>query len=740
MHQDKIMRGEQRMEKSGFRVIWPEENRIRFQKVPFLLTLLSVVGMLFCLHGMFYSEISYGPLIAISLPVVCVAYLMGQSKRNLWIGGGVITVLFLLTLLMFGSYFAAGVADFLNQLIGRYNYITGKTWNYFVVPQCPNEMVAHWCFVGWLAVIFACYLYQVIQRKHPILLFICWLPILAGSLYLQLSLGGLMTAWAVVSVVGTFAYSQVKVDKDTVYAVAILVLFLVLSGSGILYFHFVTYYPNEQIEATKKDIIRQIEYRRFGVPDYPEGDLEREVIDSADLRLKVQLSGEARIYLKGYTGSVYEDSYWNLLEPTSYGDKYEGMIREYRHRLFHPLTQQYSYMEMSEQVAGAEVSGEKITVTVENIGASQKYVYFPYGVSFQSLTALDGIYQDVNVLYTKDEAKKVTYDVKLTPQDALLSYQGTEWLNAQYDINEETANYRMSESDYRKFVYEKYLDLDSKTYHQWEKELSEDIQGLSELTKVIRQYLLEKGEKETGWNPMNYATFGTLLYRYYGVPARYVEGYLVEGNGEVEVTAQNAHAWVEVYKDGIGWIPVDVTPGFYGEILAPEKSEQQQSTANQGQSTEENVREEEKKEESATYHVAWYWMLLVGVVVLIGVCLIGLLVLWIRYKALWKRRQQEMEESDRVVRLRYLSSYLYEITKYLSMQEEELSREVRIVLSILWYRDNPELMIEEEQVGLVRLETASLQKLIWDKAGRIEKWLLRYWYHMEFPVLEDNKE
>ena len=34
------------------------------------------------------------------------------------------------------------------------------------------------------------------------------------------------------------------------------------------------------------------------------------------------------------------------------------------------------------------------------------------------------------------------------------------------------------------------------------------------------------------------------------------------------LTGQDRHAWVEVYYDGIGWIAVDVTPGYYYDLVS----------------------------------------------------------------------------------------------------------------------------------------------------------------------------
>lgn len=65
---------------------------------------------------------------------------------------------------------------------------------------------------------------------------------------------------------------------------------------------------------------------------------------------------------------------------------------------------------------------------------------------------------------------------------------------------------------------------------------------------------------------VHFATAGTLLLRMQGIPARYVSGYTVwlDGQGRGEVMDSDAHAWVEVYVDGCGWYPVEMTPGYSG--------------------------------------------------------------------------------------------------------------------------------------------------------------------------------
>ena len=60
---------------------------------------------------------------------------------------------------------------------------------------------------------------------------------------------------------------------------------------------------------------------------------------------------------------------------------------------------------------------------------------------------------------------------------------------------------------------------------------------------------------------IHFATAAAVIYRTLGIPARLTEGFAVvaEDSSFTQVTGANAHAWVEIYLDGFGWIPIEVT-------------------------------------------------------------------------------------------------------------------------------------------------------------------------------------
>ena len=69
-------------------------------------------------------------------------------------------------------------------------------------------------------------------------------------------------------------------------------------------------------------------------------------------------------------------------------------------------------------------------------------------------------------------------------------------------------------------------------------------------------------DSDTGYC-VHFASAPVALLRALDIPARYVVGYLVEGQqGQwVTVTTDDAHAWAEFYLPGLGWVPLEATPG-----------------------------------------------------------------------------------------------------------------------------------------------------------------------------------
>lgn len=63
---------------------------------------------------------------------------------------------------------------------------------------------------------------------------------------------------------------------------------------------------------------------------------------------------------------------------------------------------------------------------------------------------------------------------------------------------------------------------------------------------------------------VHFATAATVLLRAAGIPARYVEGYLADARADtaVAVLGEDAHAWVEYWVPGYGWMMLEATPGY----------------------------------------------------------------------------------------------------------------------------------------------------------------------------------
>lgn len=147
------------------------------------------------------------------------------------------------------------------------------------------------------------------------------------------------------------------------------------------------------------------------------------------------------------------------------------------------------------------------------------------------------------------------------------------------------ASLRDAELSYRQFVYGNYLALPETTRGTLlDIAVENRLQGedVLESVSLVAEFVRNSGTYNIDTQPypsddyavylltegtegycVHFATAAAAMYRALGIPARMVTGVLAEtvADTPLEVRRLNEHAWVEVYIDGIGWLPVEVTPG-----------------------------------------------------------------------------------------------------------------------------------------------------------------------------------
>lgn len=154
-----------------------------------------------------------------------------------------------------------------------------------------------------------------------------------------------------------------------------------------------------------------------------------------------------------------------------------------------------------------------------------------------------------------------------------------------------------------------------------------------------------------------FATAFVLLARAEGIPARYVQGYYVPIGTEkdITVTSDMAHAWPEVYIDGIGWLIYEPTPGY--RYLSSWTTYEERQSENEGSDLKKYVEkyknddyeeedisiELEVEEDEESFTIQWYVIVLpIGLLVLI------LILIFVFEKLIMNVRFKALSEEERV--------------------------------------------------------------------------------------------
>ena len=286
-------------------------------------------------------------------------------------------------------------------------------------------------------------------------------------------------------------------------------------------------------------------------------------------------------YLRGEAYASYTGQSWERLDAAAL-EELAGELGEWSLNtpLFFPAA------------ATAEQPSHSLTIT--HIDRPSAMIYTPYQPA-----ALTGSIQDAQL--TGDSALRLT--------DARWSYT-VPFLPAEPAPLSQDSPLTQVEQAYRQFVYQHYLDVPASTaaaLSRWRSQAeaqagvsqAADSSGpygdvltqaarVAELLAATTEYDLDTPRMEAGSDfavyfleeahrgyCMHYASAAALLLRLEGIPTRYVSGYLADipASGRASVPDSAAHAWVEVYLDGYGWYPVEVTPSSgIGVLPSPQET------------------------------------------------------------------------------------------------------------------------------------------------------------------------
>lgn len=304
-----------------------------------------------------------------------------------------------------------------------------------------------------------------------------------------------------------------------------------------------------------------------------------------------------RLYLRSWTGGDYGSNQWKDLPDGRYErvahlfEKNQGEWYDQGAWLMEVIARSpalsqslANYMKDDESVEGL-----KKDFNVDAVYEKTPFFLLPYDTSFGApLFAYD------RSPMSREGKAYSTYLWNL-PAAALLSMMEEENSSDPY-----FRTYLGAEKEYRRFVYDHYLDIPDAVKQGLAalgpispaRSLSEKRQRVEDIRRFLAEnysYTRSPGKTPEGKDFITYflteskkgyctsfASAAVMLLRASGIPARYAAG-LTVGADEIKdaplsegglhrlsINDHHAHAWAEVYVDGLGWRPVEMTPGYEG--------------------------------------------------------------------------------------------------------------------------------------------------------------------------------
>ena len=547
-----------------------------------LLAAMLLLGSLLALGATWGTAApSFVPAAAMGLVGVlsgAAAYLL----RKRFAAAGFLWVLPWPVLLAFTGFAApwAGAKTWLNGMIGRWNLKHDGGVLLFAGSADARTTLA---FTLVAALICGQLAWLTASRRKggfAALWCVCWMAVqLVGLGSSPLACALLLAGTIGVCTAPADQPAPVGAANTTVVMTVLLVLAAVLLPQGEL----------PQIRTLREDTQQGVWELRYGQDTLPAGDLycADMLLQSSDDMLTVTTEQEKTLYLRAYTGGVFDRDcgWWEVLPDSAYSGDYAGLLDWLDGQGFDPFTQAAQYYALGGEAPEAN------TVTIQVQNANRAYWYAPATLTDtgKARTWQDSCLETSGLFGKRNYTMTEVSDAR--PAELTVA---ADWVaDPQTD---DQRRYAEAEAVYRSFVYDRYTTVDEDYYSLMQRAFWDDYDSesdgvysaISRVRRVLADHAVYADDPDVApdgedpveyflsgkgsGNAVQYATVTVLALRAHGIPARYAEGYYLSAEdsapGTVTLTGQDAHAWAEVYFDGVGWLPLDTTPGHYYEAIA----------------------------------------------------------------------------------------------------------------------------------------------------------------------------
>lgn len=545
------------------------------------------------------------------------------------------------------SIFSGGMKNGMLVLWNSFAREIGKS-DYYLLPQYDTGGTAFGPTLLILAGVLFALTLGVIHTGNRWLLLLYILPYTVALMWTNLTphFGAVIVLLS--GIFATYVYMGDGQNRGSLWALAgVIVLALVFGGvvnafgTGILH-------PPASVKQLQSSAEKKIEALRFGEMPLGKGVVSgEERVKNDQSALRISMETPVPLYLRGFVGEEYGSNRWLTLNTKTQFEKRQ-LDQSLWEKGFHPFSS------IAEADLLLDPKGKKQTVSVRVEGGSREYAFTPYEIAEDLIPNTKNVAGSYLSHKAGQSLREYSYQIGPMTIDHWPDQAGR--LYAAGD-QEDIAEFFHNESYNNVYSYKQYTALSEENAKLIYKELG--TSGNQEKGHIdyklainnIKKYMdtqitySEKGWEKSSGNmvedffrykkgyDVHYATVATMMFRYYGIPARYVEGYLLtpaaikEKNkaGEIIITNEEAHSWTEIYIDGYGWVPIEVcseyanimpepdwTRGLESESYIKPFDRPQQQEIKSGESTVED-----KEEEKADGRVLLYIVLILLIMLLL---------------------------------------------------------------------------------------------------------------------------